>query len=352
VTVAERAPARRCDSLLAMGSVRCLDATDPRRRGAALAEAVEALRAGRLVAFPTETVYGLGAWARHEPAVRRVFEAKGRPSHHPLIVHLAHAEQLGDWAAGPGDDARRLARAFWPGPLTLVLRARDEVPRAVTGGQPTVALRVPAHPVARALLQAFGDGIAAPSANRFGHVSPTTAAHVVDEFTPEAGAEPALALVLDGGPCDVGLESTIVDLSGAEPTLLRLGGLPVERLEAVLGRTPTGASEDSPRAPGRLARHYAPRLAACLVGRDQLANAPPYVALVTRSAAGSGHPRCWRLPDDPVGYGRALYATLREAEASGARELWIETVPQTGPWAAVADRLRRATSAAETEETP
>jgi L-threonylcarbamoyladenylate synthase len=312
-----------------------------------LAAAVDELRAGRLVAFPTETVYGLGARARDPRAVAGVFRAKGRPADHPLIVHVASVGELDAWADPVPEAARRLARRTWPGPLTLVLRRAPGVPDAVTGGQPTVALRAPAHPVARELLRTLGEGVAAPSANRFGRISPTTAAHVAAEF-------PDLELtILDGGPCEVGLESTILDLSGAVPRLLRPGAVSADELASILerpvavGGPAAGEPADVPRVPGRLASHYAPTAPLRLTGEDGVAAAvaaTPGVALLLRRA-----PRpdahlgpAWRLPDDPAGYGRGLYAALRALDAEGPPGLVVERPPDTAPWSAVRDRLARA----------
>ncbi|MCD6726255.1 MAG: threonylcarbamoyl-AMP synthase, partial [Solirubrobacteraceae bacterium] len=223
--------------------------------------AVRVLRAGGLVAFPTETVYGLGAAARDPAALARLYAVKGRPVDHPVIVHLAGADRLGDWAATVPAAAAALAERFWPGPLTLVLDRAASVPDAVTGGRATVGLRVPDQPVALALLAAFGDGIAAPSANRFGQVSPTTAAHV------RAGLGADVDLLLDGGPCRIGVESTIVDLSDPTvPRLLRAGGVPAEALAETLGALPE-TDRGPARAPGMLAAHYAPR-ALVVLARD------------------------------------------------------------------------------------
>ena len=321
----------------------------------AIAAAVERWRDGRLVAFPTETVYGLGAWARHDEALRAVYVAKGRPERHPLIVHLPDAEALERWARDVPEAAWRLAEAFWPGPLTLVLQRAEDVLDRVTGGQATVALRVPAHPTAQALLRALGDGVAAPSANRFGHVSPTTAQHVAAEFSTLD------LLVVDGGPCTVGLESTIVDLSGGRPRLLRPGGLRLARVEAVLGEavedataagaTHLGEAEPRlavPRAPGGLERHYAPRTPAELVdaaGATPEQDAGAGCVVLARRPAPSGYAGAWRaLPDDPDSYGRMLYATLRELDEAGHRCILIERVPEDDAWLAVRDRLRRATA--------
>jgi L-threonylcarbamoyladenylate synthase len=330
---------------------RRLAATDARTRGAAVTEAAHVLRAGGLVAFPTETVYGLGALARDEGALARLFDAKGRPRTHPLIVHLAGPDELVRWADAVPDAARRAAAAFWPGPLTLVLRARADVPALVSGRQPTVALRVPAHPVALELLAAVGDALAAPSANRFGRVSPTTAGHVLDEFEGDEAAPSPVAVVLDGGPCDVGLESTILDLSGDRPRLLRPGGIGRDALAEALGEEVLAGGE-GPRVPGSLARHYAPAVPARVVADAEVCRVPAGVAVIHRRSVATDASLAWPLPDDPAGYGRELYAALRRAERVGARELWIVAVPGRPEWAAVADRLRRATSVPTAEEAP
>jgi L-threonylcarbamoyladenylate synthase len=330
----------------------------------AIATAVERWREGRLVAFPTETVYGLGAWARHDEALRAVYVAKGRPESHPLIVHLPDAAAVEGWARDVPAAAWRLAEAFWPGPLTLVLRRAEDVLDRVTGGQRTVALRVPAHPTAQALLRALGDGVAAPSANRFGHVSPTTAQHVAAEF-------PSFdLLVVDGGPCEVGLESTIVDLSSGRPRLLRPGGLRLGRVEEVVGEPVEDATasqalrlgetqprEPVPRTPGSLERHYAPRTPATLVDDVAAATRGPEArtgcVVLARSPAPAGYAGAWRaLPDDADDYGRMLYATLRELDEAGHRCILIEDVPDDDPWRAVRDRLRRATAIAHGAAAP
>ncbi len=299
-----------------------------------LEAAARYLAEGRVVAFPTETVYGLGADAANAGALAEVFRLKGRPSDHPLIVHLADAAQLPDWATDIPDMAWRLAEAFWPGPLTLILRRQPWVPDALTGGQDTVGVRVPAHPLARALLARFGRGVAAPSANRFGHISPTTAAHVRAEFG-EA------VRVLDGGTCEVGLESTILDLSGETVRVLRPGAVTIEALEAVLGvPVVSGAARASPRVSGSLARHYAPRTPAYLVRDAAGLCGPDDAVLARRVGAGAGN---WlTLPDDPLAYAHGLYAALRELDAGKHARLLIEEVPATPAWAAVRDRLSRA----------
>lgn len=312
---------------------------------AAIAAAAEALRSGGLVAFPTETVYGLGADAENPDAVRAIFAAKGRPADHPVIVHLHDAGAVGAWARTFPEGARRLADAFWPGPLTLILPRAANVSNAVTGGQDSVGLRVPSHPVARALLAAFGGGIAAPSANRFGRISPTTAQHVADDLGD------ALALILDAGPCSVGIESTIVAFVGAEPALLRPGTIGVEALTRVIGRAPRAADASAPRASGTLASHYAPMTRATLAApgalhveilrrqeRDEsvavLARAVPRPVDFTGS---------WiAAPAAPDAYAHDLYANLRALDAAGADEILIEAPPSDPAWFAVQDRLDRA----------
>ncbi len=231
---------------------------------AEIARAADRLRAGELVAFPTETVYGLGADANQAIAVRKIFAAKGRPADHPLIVHLPDAAHVEHWARAFPDGARRLAAAFWPGPLTLVLPRAPQASDIVTGGQDSVGLRVPSHPVARDLLAAFAGGIAAPSANRFGRISPTTAHHVADDLGQ------AVATILDGGPCAVGIESTIVAFVGDDPVLLRPGAIGATALARVLGRALRAQDTAAPRASGTLPSHYAPKTPATLVAPDAL----------------------------------------------------------------------------------
>ena len=310
-----------------------------------IARAAEILHAGGVVAFPTETVYGLGADASNPEAVARIYALKGRPSTHPVIVHLASAAQLDDWALDPPEAARRLARTFWPGPLTLVLKRAPHVLDAVTGGQDTVALRVPSHPVAQALLRAFGGGIAAPSANRFGRVSATSAQHVREEFGPE------VACVLDGGECTVGIESTIVDLSGDKPVLLRPGGVSAEALEAVLGMALETAGSAAPRAPGTLKAHYAPATPLMLVEPElapelvrSLVRQEKRVAVLSLSALRPLLPGlAWfACPPEPEAYAHDLYANLRAADRSGCDVIVVERPPERPEWAAVLDRLTRA----------
>lgn len=302
---------------------------------AALEEAARLLRAGELVAFPTETVYGLGADARNEAAVGRIFEVKGRPSDHPLILHFADAQSALLAARDVPPAARVLAEALWPGPLTLVLRRAAWVSDRVTGGQDTVGVRVPSHPVARALVTALGGPIAAPSANRFGSVSPTTAAHVRADLGDD------VALVLDGGPAEIGLESTIIDLTREPPVVLREGGVPRERLAALLALAPAEADVGPIRAPGMHAGHYRPRAEVRLVSAATLA--------VERQRLEEEGARVVVIeaPTDDAALdalARGLYATLRAADAAGADVILAVPPEARGLGAAIADRLRRAAS--------
>ena len=289
--------------------------------------AVEILRKGGLVAFPTETVYGLGADADQERALKSIFRVKGRPETHPLIVHLHDQGQLKDWAADVPEGARELAKRFWPGPLTLILKKAGRVSPVVTGGQDTVGLRVPSHPGALAMLREFGGGVAAPSANRFGRVSPTTAEHVRRDLGDDVD------FILDGGPCTVGVESTIVDFSSGEPIILRPGGLTREHVEEALGRPVPVKGGGPVRVSGLLESHYAPRAQVVIVDpsecrrhADELRRqGRKVVALVGEEVAAPN-----------------LYASLRNADESGAEVIVVPLPPETGLGLAVADRLRKA----------
>lgn len=287
--------------------------------------ALEVLRAGGLVAIPTETVYGLAADASNEAAVRRIFAAKGRPADHPLIVHVASADELGDWASEVSPTARLLADTCWPGPLTLLVPRAAHVLDVVTGGRSTVGVRVPAHPLALELLRRFGGGIAAPSANRFGKVSPTSAGHVVDDLGD------AVDLVLDGGPCPIGVESTIVDCTVEPPQVLRPGGIPTEQIAELLGGV-AGASGPS-RASGMLESHYAPEARVLLVdtaeAARELAAAHPGAMVIDHT-------------DDLAAYARGLYAELRAADRSGAVVVVAVLPPAEGLGHAIRDRLHKA----------
>jgi L-threonylcarbamoyladenylate synthase len=312
--------------------------------------AARALEAGSLVAFPTETVYGLGADAENPAAVTAIYAAKGRPQDHPVIVHVAPGASLDYWCADIPSEARQLADAFWPGPLTMILKRAPNIPDAVSGGQDTVGIRCPSHPVAIRLLQAFKGGqggVAAPSANKFGHVSPTTAQHVRDEF----GDDPRIAAVLDGGQSEVGIESTIVDLSRLAthgPVLLRPGHISAESIAAVIDRMPARPDAAAPRASGTLESHYAPHtpvamqdtatLAATL---ERLHAAKRKVALIHYSALPATHAEV-ALPATPAGFAHALYAALRAMDGVGADLILVEAPPQDGAWLGVNDRLRRA----------
>jgi L-threonylcarbamoyladenylate synthase len=313
-----------------------------------LARAVRLLRAGQLVVFPTETVYGLGADAGNARAVRRIYALKGRPSTHPVIVHLADADQLEDWVKTVPPAARALAAAFWPGPLTLVLKKGGRVPDAVTGGGHSVALRVPAHPVALALLKTFAGGIAAPSANRFGRVSPTTAEHVREEFGERA------PFILDGGPCPVGVESTIVALTGRRPLLLRPGRITRAELAEVIGDIRIARPGQGPRASGRLRSHYAPGTPLLIERSARIARASARAGTAVlarrRAPAGYSGPLWIAAPSDPARYARSLYANLRLLDRSGAARILVEAVPRSDPWTAVADRLARAAAGQAPEE--
>jgi len=314
-----------------------------------IAAAVAVLRRGGLVGLPTETVYGLAADAENELAVRRIFAVKGRPSTHPLIVHVAHAGAMSQWATEVPPEAHMLAAAFWPGPLTLVLRRSSRASDAVTGGQETVALRVPGHPVALAVLRVFGGGVAAPSANRFGRVSPTRAEHVREDL----GAD--VDLVLDGGPARVGVESTIVDLSGNEPVLLRPGGVPVEAVEKVLGRRISRVPGRKMRAPGLLPSHYAPRAGVLLAepGRAMakalsLAEGGRRVAVAVPESVEVPAPLvALRIPADVEGLARELYGVFRAADEAKVDVVVISVPGEEGLGLAVADRLRRAAAPRE-----
>ena len=328
----------------------------PSTQALALREAAACLAAGGLVAFPTETVYGLGARADDDAAVAKIFQAKGRPSDHPLIVHVASMAGAEAFASSLSSDAQNLMAHFWPGPLTVIVSRRVGQALAAAGGQDSLGLRMPSHPVARALLREAAHagvaGIAAPSANRFGHVSPTTAAHVRSEFGPGL-------LILDGGPCEVGIESTIIDCTSAQPVLLRPGGLERQRIEAVLGRALRDRQADSPRASGTLAAHYAPRAKLRLMSAEQIA-----LALAPQAVGGlcNGHPQrlavysrtvpqtvaglVYRtMPAQAVMAARELFAVLRDLDALEVQQVWVEMPPELPDWEGVRDRLQRAAAA-------
>jgi len=311
---------------------------------AEIRRAAQILRAGGLVAFPTETVYGLGADASSEKAVARLYAVKGRPADHPVIVHLYSLERALAWARDVPSEARALAERFWPGPLTLILKRSDKAKDFVTGGQASVGVRVPSHPVARELLEAFGDGIAAPSANRFGRVSPTTAAHVRDDL----GAQ--VDLVLEGGASEVGIESTIVDFSSGEPVVLRPGAIAESEIESLLSRRLQRPRSGSPRHSGGLERHYAPRTPALLVQTfdldRQISLRGAGVAVLAFSRPDERVGVWLRMPRDPAAYAHGLYGALRELDAAGCAQILVEAPPEGPEWAAVRDRLQKACAGA------
>jgi L-threonylcarbamoyladenylate synthase len=311
--------------------------------------AAQKLREGGLVAFPTETVYGLGADAENERAVARLFAVKGRPTNHPLIVHLASASELPRWAAHVPESARRLAETCWPGPLTLLLEKNARVPDATTGGLSTVGLRVPAHPLALELLRRFGGGIAAPSANRFGRVSPTRAEHVLSDLGDDIDA------LLDGGECQVGLESTIVDLTRPAPIVLRPGGVTIERIESLLGVAVQRQVPVDVRAPGLLSSHYAPDARVEVVAAELIgARATELVAQGQRVAILLSHyddrsalealpqVRLLDLGSSDTSAAQRLYGALRLADAERCHVVLASPPVAAGLGEALADRLRKA----------
>jgi L-threonylcarbamoyladenylate synthase len=319
--------------------------------GAGIADAVAYLRAGELVAFPTETVYGLGADARRDEAVRKIYEAKGRPSGNPVIVHVGDPGDARKWTRGWPGVAEKLSARFWPGPLTMILPRGGALSPLVSAGRETAAVRCPDHPVARELLRAFDGPVAAPSANRSGFTSPTTAAHVLAEF---AGRIP---LIVDGGACAIGLESTVIDLSGEVPTVLRPGAITVEMLRGVIGEVrvvvATVGEAESAASPGMHSRHYAPRTAAFRFQRRQweavqkwVRESGGIVGLISwDEAIFLGAPaETMRMPNEAGAYGRLLYAALREMDEKQLAAILV-LMPETreGMWAAVVDRLERAT---------
>ncbi len=323
-----------------------LPGTDPQ----AIALAARQIQAGGLVGFPTETVYGLGADASSDQAVAGIFAAKGRPAEHPLIVHVANASQVSDYASSVPPFAARLMQAFWPGPLTVILPRKPDVAAAAAGGQNSIGLRCPAHPVALAFLKACNTGVAGPSANRFGRVSPTTAQHVCEELGDAL-------LVLDGGACEVGIESSIVDCTRGQPVLLRPGVLTRAQLEAACGEAVVDKDEVAsvegvaPRASGTLESHYAPnakvrlmdvgplQTALDLLGAEA-ANIAIYARTIVRVKSDKVLYR--RMPDDALATAQQLFAVLRDFDAKGIKLIWIENLPEAAEWDGVRDRLARA----------
>lgn len=320
----------------------------------AIEAAARKLEEGELVAFPTETVYGLGADAENPQAVARIYAAKGRPSNHPVIVHVAPNADIAYWSTDIPAEAHKLIAAFWPGPLTLILKRAPHIPDAVSGGQDSIGIRCPSHPVAQALLQLFKGGkggVAAPSANKFGHVSPTTAQHVRDEFG--TGSSSPLAAILDGGQSDVGIESTILDLSRIPthgPVLLRPGHISAAQIAQVIGTEPRMPDGAAPRASGTLEAHYAPRTPVVLVEPDKLAEtiqqllaAGRRFALIHHSEQAQSQASAQVLMcNAPDAYAHDLYVALRDMDGAKADIILVEATPATAAWQGVNDRLRRA----------
>jgi len=312
-------------------------------------QAAAHIRAGELVAFPTETVYGLGADASNDVAVAKIFAAKGRPADHPLIVHIASQAQVLDYASSLQPFAKALINTFWPGPLTVILPRKPGVATAAAGGQDSIGLRCPAHPLALEFLKACATGVAGPSANKFGRVSPTTAQHVAQEFG-------NALMVLDGGPCTVGIESSIVDCTRGQPVLLRPGVLTRAQLSAACGETVLSADDqpdDAPRAPGTLESHYAPNAKVRLMdgkaiqtALDLLGADAKHIAVYARNIVRikSSQVLYRRMPDDALATAEQLFAVLRDFDAQGVKLIWIEPVPDALEWDGVRDRLARAAS--------
>lgn len=345
---------------------------DTLRVGQDIEKAAELIQEGELVALPTETVYGLGALARSEAAIEKLYRAKGRPTDHPVIVHICEPAQINDWACDITDDAMKLAEAFWPGPLTLILKKKESVSYKITGGQDTVALRIPSHPLTLETIKRVGSGLAAPSANKFGRLSPTEASDVDREFGEE------LAYVLDGGTCDIGIESTIVNLVGDSPEILRPGHIDRAALEAVLGKKVRSRFEEADtdtntdtelldkqnqqetreavRVPGALPQHYAPAKPLYLVKTEELAPALAKLksegkkaSVLAFSAAPSQHDAPWLVSDrDARNFARKLYSRLRELDTANCDCILVESPPaETAQgWAGIKDRLTRASSPA------
>jgi L-threonylcarbamoyladenylate synthase len=319
---------------------------------AELEAAVDALRDGELVAFPTETVYGLGANASNPAAVRKVFELKGRPPSHPVIVHIDQRKYLKRWVRDVSPAAEKLAATFWPGPLTLVLPRAEAVHDVVTGGQDTVAIRIPSHPMARQLLDAFGGGIAAPSANRYGRLSATRAEHVEDEFGD------AVKVILDGGECQLGLESTIVSCLGDEVRMLRPGSITLGQLRNVVGEVAIGADKTTPRVPGSTAAHYAPGTPVTIVPGGELdalaatlsEGGQRIAVLALRLPLKTYETVTWiNAGTRAEAFGHDLYANLRTLDKAGCARILLQEVPGDERWDAVRDRIARAAASAATD---
>lgn len=320
---------------------------NPAMDAAVYRHAASLLKGGELVAFPTETVYGLGADATNLMAVAKIFAAKQRPANHPVIIHLGDLNQLNNWASEIPETAIKLAEKFWPGPLTLILHAADHVPPIITGGQKTIGIRMPDHPVARKLLTTFGGAIAAPSANRFGRISPTSAEHVIEEL------DDVVDLVLDGGVCPFGLESTIIDLTSIKPRILRPGPITAEQISEALDETVVLENKNAPRVSGSMVSHYAPQTPMQIISSVEIEKKLPqlqkdYTNIVVMSR--QPHPTYFphvtyqAMPSDPNSYGQQLYAQLRNLDHLSFDLIIVEEVPDTHEWLAIRDRLMKASA--------
>jgi L-threonylcarbamoyladenylate synthase len=299
-----------------------------------LQQAITILHQGGLVAMPTETVYGLAADAKNPEALTKIFQAKGRPADHPLIVHIGDISQLDQWAIDISPATFELAKQFWPGPLTLILKKASHVSGLITGGQNTIGLRIPNHPIALSLLKLFGSGVAAPSANRFGRISPTTADAVREELSD------AVDLILDGGQCEVGVESTILDMSGDSPRILRPGMISAEQIEKVLHQHLSQQKNNSPRVSGSLESHYAPRTKVVLLNKHEFPSFLQNSAVMCFSSYEGFN--IITMPSNPIDYAHDLYKVLRELDKKNLQQIIIEKVPESSEWDAIRDRLQRA----------
>ena len=330
----------------------CIQSTDE----ASIREAVTRLKSGGVVVIPTETVYGLAASTFDESALAGIFTLKGRPNDNPLIAHVLDQDQAATLVSGWDDRCRRLADQFWPGALTLILHRRPEVPAIAAGGRDTLAVRCPAHPVARRVLQGFGGPVSAPSANRSNRISPTRASHVVDDYksVPEAGD----LLILDGGPCDIGIESTVLDMTSSIPTVLRPGSITRSQLSEVIGPVERFDPTEQIHAPGTSARHYAPQTPMVLLDRDEIdsrsraATHPLGVVSIGSDPDVSGSHIVHVLPNDPSRYGEMIYSVLRGLDEADVERILIEHPPRTPDWDAVRDRLQRGSVHVSTMRSP
>jgi L-threonylcarbamoyladenylate synthase len=301
-------------------------------------QAVQLLKSGELVAFPTETVYGLGADAKNPEAIKKIFEVKGRPSNHPIILHIYNESELEEWVVSIPDIARKLMKHFWPGALTLIFEAKENVSPLITGNQKTIGIRMPSHPVARELLKAFGSGLVAPSANKFGKVSPTKAKHVKEELGDE------IKLILEGGDCALGIESTIIDVTRIPPRLLRPGPLDVDQVKKISGVTIIYSNKNIPRVSGSLPSHYAPKTPVKLFDYNKIKFQDKNIGVMSfRDQPENFTNIIWlKMPINPTLYAKQLYANLRKLDKNNLDTIWVEVPPKEVVWGAILDRLKRA----------